>query len=75
LVGAELVVRFLKDVRERFQGKRTLQFAHVNGQPAAIEYHDGQIFCLSTFDFKAGRISAIYSLLNPDKLHGFSEAT
>lgn len=68
ILGAEEVARFLEWVQQTSTGERTLKLAHINGQPAVIEYREGQIFCLSTFDFKDGQISAIYALLNPDKL-------
>ena len=73
VIGAERVARFLKEVVVKYEGDRVLKLARLNGQPAMIEYHDGQVFSVTTFDFKDGRISAIYSVLNPDKLRGIRE--
>jgi len=73
VIGAENVIRFLTEVQSRFQGMRSLKFARINGQPAAMEIHDGQIFNVTTFDFRDGKISAIFTVLNPDKLKGISE--
>ncbi len=72
VIGREHVIRFFQDIWERFQIVRVLRLTHVNGQPAMVEYHEGQVFSVTTFDFKDGRVSAIYTVLNPDKLRGFS---
>jgi len=73
VIGAENVVHFLEEVRSRYQGMRNLKLARINGQPAMIEIHGEQIFNVTTFDFRDGHISAIFTVLNPDKLKGVSE--
>ena len=73
VVGLKQVVQFLRDVRAYFPVARVLKRVYVNGLPAMAEYHNGQIFSVTTFSFKDGKISEIYTVLNPDKLHAFSE--
>jgi RNA polymerase sigma-70 factor, ECF subfamily len=74
VIGAENVIRFFEEIQTRYQTLSNQKFAHINGQPAVIGLHEGQIFNVTTFDFRDGRISAIFSVLNPDKLKGVSEA-
>lgn len=71
--GADDVVRFLTKVRQRATGDGVLKLATVNGQPAMIEYHDAALSSVTTFDFEDGKISAIYRVLNPDKLIRLAE--
>ncbi len=73
VIGAEAVVRFLEEVQSRFQALRRLKFTRINGQPAVIEVRAGQVQNVTTFDFRDGRICAIFTVLNPDKLKGVSE--
>lgn len=73
IFGVDDVVRFLKRVQRRESETRILKLMYLNGTPAMVEYRDGEITSVTTFDFKDGRISAIFSLLNPDKLKGLAE--
>lgn len=72
--GADDVVGFLTKVQQNNLGERTLKLIYLNGLPAMIDLRSGKLFSVTTFDFKDGRISAIYSLLNPDKLKGIAAA-
>jgi RNA polymerase sigma-70 factor, ECF subfamily len=74
IFGAEQVVSFLTKVQQTDLGARTLKLATMNGQPAVIDYREGKVFNVTTFDFKDGRISAIFTVLNPDKLKGIADA-
>jgi RNA polymerase sigma-70 factor (ECF subfamily) len=74
IFGAEQVVNFLTKVQQTDLGARTLKLATMNGQPAVIDYREGKVFNVTTFDFKDGRISAIFTVLNPDKLKGIADA-
>ncbi|HEX7734787.1 MAG TPA: RNA polymerase sigma-70 factor [Ktedonobacteraceae bacterium] len=53
----------------RFFASMQTRLAEVNGQPALVGYLNGQpggvLFC----DIENGRISRIYAVVNPDKLH------
>ncbi|MEO8394300.1 MAG: RNA polymerase sigma-70 factor [Chloroflexota bacterium] len=74
VIGAENVIRFLEQVQERYQSLENQKLVIVNGQLLVIGFHEGQVFNVTTFDFRDGRISAIFSVLNPDKLKGISAA-
>ena len=45
----------------------------INGAPGILTFADGKIFSVTTFDFAYGKISAIYRVMNPDKLKHFAD--
>jgi len=69
--GRERVIKMLlhwAGVLTRIGGL-SLRPTEVNGQPGAIYYDpDGKLLGVLSFDFADGRISAIQSIVNPDKL-------
>ncbi len=50
--------------------RSTLAFklADINGQPGILNYVDGHLQSVWTFDIFDGRLYTIYSVLNPNKL-------
>ncbi len=46
---------------------------HINGDPGVLTFVDGKIYSVTTFDFVDGKISAIYKVMNPDKLKRFAD--
>lgn len=40
----------------------------INGEPGVVEWYDGKVFAANTFETRDGRITAIYRVMNPDKL-------
>ena len=40
----------------------------INGEPGLLLYIDGQLDSVTSFEIEDGRIQAIYSVRNPDKL-------
>jgi RNA polymerase sigma-70 factor (ECF subfamily) len=68
--GALRVARFVAGLlrvaaRQRFR----MEPAVVNGQPGSIAYGpDGSVASVMTLEFADGRISAIHSVVNPEKL-------
>lgn len=45
----------------------------INGEPGIVEYYDGQVFAVNTFASENGRITAIYRVMNPEKLKAFEK--
>lgn len=43
----------------------------INGEPGILTFYEGKIFSASTFEFEDGKISAVYRVMNPDKLKSF----
>jgi RNA polymerase sigma-70 factor (ECF subfamily) len=68
--GAQRVATFL--VRLFEQGRRIgarLELTRVNGQPGALAYDDeGRLLTVLSLDVVEGRVQAILSVVNPDKL-------
>ncbi len=45
----------------------------INGEPGILTFIDGKIYAATTFEFTDGKISAIYRVMNPDKLKAFGK--
>jgi len=46
----------------------------INGELGLLTFYEGKIFSATTFEFDEGAISAIYRVMNPDKLKTFADA-
>ena len=63
-----LYVTIFAKNRDRFAAR----FVTINGETGVLEYADGQPFSVSAFTFEDGKITAIYRVMNPEKLKVFS---
>ena len=45
----------------------------INGESGLLTFYEGKIFAATAFEFEDGKISAIYRVMNPDKLKVFKE--
>ncbi len=45
----------------------------INGELGLLTFYEGKIFSATTFEFDEGKISAVYRVMNPDKLKAFAE--
>lgn len=45
----------------------------INGELGLLTFADGKIFSATTFEFSGGKISAMYRVMNPDKLKIFEK--
>jgi RNA polymerase sigma-70 factor (ECF subfamily) len=45
----------------------------INGELGILTFYEGEIFAATTFDATSGKISAVYRVMNPDKLKAFAE--
>jgi len=68
LHGAERVARMLTKIAEKFGSSFTYRLAHLNGEPAVLEYRSGELFAATFCDTDGERLSAMYRVLNPEKL-------
>jgi RNA polymerase sigma-70 factor (ECF subfamily) len=72
--GAEHVARFLAGVAPRWAAmERTIRPAQINGHPGFLVYVEGRAHVAVIFEVRDGRIQAIYSISNPDKLRALPE--
>jgi RNA polymerase sigma-70 factor (ECF subfamily) len=46
---------------------------NINGELGILTFYEGKIFSATTFDVEDGKISALYRVMNPDKLKAFEE--
>ena len=68
--GRDRVARFMVGVRKKATGDVSVRLARANGLPAALVYVDGRIGSLLAVDVRDGRVAAVFSVRNPDKLKG-----
>lgn len=47
-------------------------FDTINGEPGLLTFYQDKIFAATVFELTDGKISAIYRVMNPDKLKAFS---
>jgi RNA polymerase sigma-70 factor (ECF subfamily) len=69
LYGADRIVRFFMGVRRKDGSVfEEIRPATVNSGPGALTFRDGQIVSVVSVSIEDGRIAAIYSVNNPDKI-------
>ena len=69
LHGAEAVARFVIAAQQRFASpERTIRPARLNGEPGFLVYLGGRPRAAVICQISGGRIRAMYSISNPDKL-------
>jgi RNA polymerase sigma-70 factor, ECF subfamily len=69
IYGADHIVRLVEGLRRKHIGPFRLCFAPINGMPGFIVTdHNGDIETIA-LDITDGKITAIYNVRNPDKLH------
>src|SRR5215217_4080792 len=70
LHGGEKVARFMLGLMRLAERRGyEYEFAEVNGQPGALIREDGKVVSAMSLDVAGGRITAVRSVANPDKLH------
>ena len=74
IFGADNVSRFLFGVVRKFGQNLTRRLATLNGQPALLLFDEGVLTSATTIDVQDGRIKAVHSVRNPDKLRRALEA-
>lgn len=70
LHGADHVSRFFLGLIRKLGNVLETRPATVNGLPGMLTFHDRQLVSAASIDVENGRIGAIYSVNNPDKLSG-----
>jgi RNA polymerase sigma-70 factor, ECF subfamily len=70
ITGLTKVVRLFVLAVAGHSDRITREMREINGEPGIVEFYDGQIFAVNTFSSENGKITAIYRVMNPDKLKG-----
>jgi len=73
ITGLTKVVRLFVVAVAGHSDRITRELREVNGEPGIVEYYDGHIFAANTFSSENGKITAIYRVMNPDKLKCFEK--
>lgn len=66
--GADRIGRFLLGIRAKVPADAEYLFSRVNASLGVVVVSGGKTLAVLTFSFAGGRIQAIYSVSNPDKL-------
>lgn len=68
--GLEKAVRLLVGINKKWPPPQdtTVRFARINGQPGIVMAHEGKVFQTMGLEIVEGRIAAVYTMRNPDKL-------
>jgi RNA polymerase sigma-70 factor, ECF subfamily len=66
--GAMKVARMLLAIRRKWLAESVSRLVDINGQPGIIQYLDGNIHSVITFEIADDCIQSIYSVRNPNKL-------
>jgi RNA polymerase sigma-70 factor (ECF subfamily) len=69
IVGAEAITRFLLGLMKKFApDPKSVRTAEINGDLGVVVYEGSTLVQTTTFEIESGKIKAIYSVRNPDKL-------
>ncbi len=68
--GADRITRFFLGVLRKNGDVFEIRSAPVNSGPGVLTFRDGQLVSVASVSIEDDRITAIYSVNNPDKIHG-----
>jgi len=69
--GKERISRLFTISATKYKGKIKARLIPVNGEIGLLDIFDGKLFAVTTFEIADGKISALYRVMNPDKLKAF----
>jgi RNA polymerase sigma-70 factor (ECF subfamily) len=73
IVGSEKVVRLLTSLSRQLVGTVEAEFVLLNGEPGLLLVIDGRVDLAVGANLTGDRVSAIWLVRNPDKLHRLRE--
>lgn len=75
IYGAKRLTNLYMTAIAKNSDRLKARLVNINGETGVLEYADGEPFSVSAFTFKNGRITAIYRVMNPEKLKVFADVT
>jgi RNA polymerase sigma-70 factor (ECF subfamily) len=66
--GSGRIARMLLGIETKYEHPFTYRMRRVNGEPAVVSYLRGQLFAVTFCEVDGGRMSALYRVMNPEKL-------
>ena len=73
IIGVGKIVRLFVIAVAGHADRITREMRDINGEPGIVEYYDGHILAVNTFETENGRITNIYRVMNPEKLKAFEK--
>ncbi len=67
--GGDRITRFFLGLVRKYGSLLEVRPATVNSCPGMLTFRDGQLVSVASVSIQDGRITAIYSVSNPDKIH------
>jgi RNA polymerase sigma-70 factor (ECF subfamily) len=68
LQGRDRIARMLWKFATKAERRLSHRIVRLNGEPAALEYFSGALFAATFLEADGEKVSAVYRILNPDKL-------
>jgi len=68
--GNKRLTRLYTITTSKYRERLHAELVTINGEPGVVEFADGEVFAATTFSVSDGKITAIYRVMNPDKLQG-----
>ena len=68
--GNKRLTRLYTITTSKYRERLYAELVTINGEPGVVEFADGEVFAATTFSVSDGKITAIYRVMNPDKLQG-----
>lgn len=72
--GRARLARLFSITTRKYGGHFEHFFVEVNGETALVTFADGHPFGVDTVEVKEGKITALYRVMNPEKLRAFGDA-
>jgi hypothetical protein len=66
--GADRIARMLVGIEAKWGHPFTYRLAHLNGEPAVVQYARGRLFGATFIETDGERVTALYRVMNPEKL-------
>jgi RNA polymerase sigma-70 factor (ECF subfamily) len=71
--GARRLARVFTLPVAKHRERVSVRLVTINGEIGTLEYVDGIPFAVTTFQMENGKITAVYRVMNPDKLRAFAD--
>jgi RNA polymerase sigma-70 factor (ECF subfamily) len=71
--GARRLARVFTLPVAKHRDRLAVRLVTINGEAGLLEYGDGMPFAVTTFRIEDGKITAVYRVMNPDKLKVFAD--
>jgi RNA polymerase sigma-70 factor (ECF subfamily) len=72
--GRKRLARLFSITTRKYSGRLEHFLIEVNGETALVTFADGQPFGVNTVEVENGKITALYRVMNPEKLRAFGDA-